>query len=485
MPTRLLQIIFVAIPFVIFGWLVLLDIVPSGEMVIEYRPGDVSPFVNSLLPSDRVQNLEDENGKTFARIINEPVYFSVDLPNTKFETVEVEVEFENEDQPIFEVGALLDIFSSSYDLRPFHNLIIEESDWDFLKDGETVLLDRTGEISSIKKFLEDLPPRGKLATYHFDLEEPYRITDYQSLSEPQTIGVSLRGYHQFLTYIKDETFSMNVSFSDMNRTYGEDDVVLRVRNELGDIVLERSLEDDNNLSEDQEPSNREISVDVRGLPEGVYKVELSGTSDIFWRKIVTSQRYVTFTSKIYTADQVGYLDAPMPVEFFTNAKNLVLETTHSESTQTVEFGSDSVHIEKTHEKVPFEILQRGIVRGFIPFGDMKITGDGKFAFSERSFFNPDPVKLTAFSDLDALGVDYILTSYIAPDDSAGVLTNQTTFNLSEISNDSTAKFIVSVPRINEINSTVDIHKITLKFKKKPLSRSGFLKEVISLLPFGL
>ena len=96
MMTRVFQILIVAAPVVLFAWLLMVDIAPSGEMVVKYEAGDISPYINHLLPNERVEDVaKTESGDSFARVIDEPVYFSIEFPNADFETVDVEVAFKN------------------------------------------------------------------------------------------------------------------------------------------------------------------------------------------------------------------------------------------------------------------------------------------------------------------------------------------------------------------------------------------------------
>ena len=363
MIKRIFQTLIIATPFLIFGRLLWLDITPAGQRVIRVEANQVSPFVDRILPDNRVLGLQiNQQGESFETILKDPVYFSIHQPSTNFETLEVELEYQT-DAPILEVGPLVDVYASAYDLRPLQNSIIDNSDWQRVEQGGLVLLSRNGDADNIDGWLSNLPARSKIATYHYDLATPYRIADYRPLGSAQTFEVALRGYHKYLTYVKNEEFHLEVTYWDMNRTLGADEGVIRVINEYGDVMAESAFEDDDDTREDQFPSHQTQKIDGYGWPEGVYSVELKGTSDIFWRQIKTSQRYLTFVNKMYFGDEIGYLEKTRPVTFFTNAKRLTLETYHADATQRVQVGSQAILIPHSHEKVKRTITDRGVDLG--------------------------------------------------------------------------------------------------------------------------
>ena len=486
MIKRILQILIIVTPFLIFGRLLWIDIAPNGERVIRVEMNQVSPFVDRLLPDDRVLGLQtNQSGESFETILKDPVYFSIHQPSTDFETLEVALEYQT-DAPILEIGPLVDVYASAYDLRSLQNSIIDNLDWKKIEQSGLVLLSRNGDADNIDSWLADLPARSKIATYHYDLTTPYRMTDYHSLSGTQTFNVALRGYHKYLTYVKNESFHLEVTFWDMNRTLGADEGMIRVINESGDVMIESSFNDDGDVREDQMPTHQTITLDGHGWPEGVYSVELKGTSDIFWRQIITSQRYLTFVNKMYFGDEIGFLEKTRPVTFFTNAKRLTLETYHADATQRVTIGSEAILIPRSHEKVKRTITDRGLVRGDAPQGDVFIAGDGKFSLSSDSFFDPDPVRLGPMTNLDALGIDYIIADYQPPTIVGSWQTASAIFDLAPLRQPGGAiTFAVSIPEIEELQKTVEVHAITLRFKKEPLTWLGIVQALRDRLPFGL
>ncbi|OGL94038.1 hypothetical protein A2258_02975 [Candidatus Uhrbacteria bacterium RIFOXYA2_FULL_41_8] len=487
MRNRIIQLFIILSPVIILIVLLWIDLCPSGIKEITFEMGDSSPYVFNLLPSQRVSEIQSsDSGDPYVTIIDEPTYFSVALPHTSFDRVEVELVFDPKDQPVVELGGLADIYSESYQLEPLFNSELEQQSWSEVSDGQTRLLQHEHNFDSVQEFLENLPDQSQIATYHYDFEEPYRISNYQLSKTVKTIGVSLRGYHKYLTYLKNEPFYLAVDYMDMNRTTGADDAVIRVRNEEDEVMFEYFIKDDGDTIEDQISSDGTAIIGQSNWPEGVYSVELSGTSDIFWRSLETTQQYMTFVGKIYIADDIGYLSNPRATEFYTDAKHLAFETTHADSVQTVRVDGDMIGIAQSHEKYTYTVENAGVVYGYSSVGDLKISGDGKFAFAQSMFFNPDPVELNVYSDIDSLGVDYILTSYNLNNQAGDWLASLGSFDLGSLAViDDTVKFTLSTPGLSEFGGEVDVHSITVRFLKDSMTWREILSGLRDLLPFGL
>lgn len=472
----LLHGVIIAVPFVVLFVLVLHRLAPSGVFMVAARTQELSPYINRILPIERAPN--DEQG---VRLIEDPAYFTVNIPAGGYTSVDVALDFAPSDQSVLELGALTDVVSQSYDFRPMMNAIIDRTGWDVLRDGDRVLLQRASTYGSIASFMVNPPSRTTIATYHADLDQPYREASYAPLASPQKIDVSLRGSHTFATYIKNETLDVRASYMDMNRTEGDDAGALRIWNEAGEVVAETRILDDSIASDGQQSTTHTVEVHADHLSEGVYTVEMSGTSDIFWRSITTPQRYVTFVNQLYIADDVGY-QAPRSTSFVTTAKHLTVETFHVDSPRSIAVGSQTLALPESHAKIQSDVADAGLVAASTPVGDVKITGAGLFAFSSASFFNPYPIRLTAYTDLDREGIDYVLATYRSPmllanSDVRGVAT----FDLAKIRQpDDTMKFTLSSPGIADTEG-LRIDSIRLQFHKSPMTFGDVVRKIIDRL----
>jgi hypothetical protein len=463
--TRVAQLIIILAPIVIFGWLATQWFVPSGVFFVEHVVGEHSPFIDELGPSQRVSNIVDGEQS----IIADPAFFFVH-PHRDFEAVQLEIWFQNEDLPIVEIGALSGLDPDAYTLLPLHNLLIDESDWSRIEQDGLLLLQREKTYGSIADFFADPPSRDKVATYRTGYDVPYRISGYGPTDRWQTIAVSLRGHHEFKTYIKDENLQFNFEYMDMNRDEGEDVVRITVFNEQGQPVAEARAGDDGDSSDDARPSGLEsLELTAGGLAEGVYKVVMSTTRDVFFRTIKTPQQKIVFLNTVFIGDEVGFSEPPRGAKIWTTTKWMRGQTRHAEGIQTLTGSSASVEIDGPYEWYPLELTGTGVESVEIPFGDIEIVTEGKIAFSASQFFDPDPAPLSAYATFDQMEVDYVLAKYVSPRQEGDWLVADVGFLVDQIvSDEGTWKFSFSTPGILDLGAQMIVHKTNLWFFKDPL-----------------
>ena len=160
---RCAQVLIVLIPVVVMGWLVRQAFVPSGVFVVTHRVGELSPFIDHLLPDARAPApLQEEDGDWVQQIIGDPVYFFVH-PHLDFERADVEVWFKNTGVPVVELGALVNVAGEVYDLKPMQNLRLDQSPWTRFEQDDLVLLQRESVYDSVDAFLADPPDRSRIA----------------------------------------------------------------------------------------------------------------------------------------------------------------------------------------------------------------------------------------------------------------------------------------------------------------------------------
>ncbi|MEK7619919.1 MAG: hypothetical protein AAB413_01625 [Patescibacteria group bacterium] len=468
--TRLTQLLLIAIPFVIMGWLLnkWFVLYPLGVFVVTHEVGDSSPFIDELKPETRVGELyQTEQGDVVQAITADPAFFFLH-PHRKefFELVVFDVWFQNESLPIVELGGLAGVNPETYTLLPLHNRLIDESDWNRIDEDGLVLLQREKTYGSIKDFFANPPSRDDVAVYRTNLDIPYRQDDYQPTSATQTIDVSLRGHHEFKTYIKDETLFFTFSYMDMNRDEGEDVVQVTIFNENGQPVAEARAADDGNSSDDAvvDQGLKTLVLNAYGLPEGVYKMVMNTTRDVFFRKILTSQQKIVFLNTLFIGDEIGYREPSEGATMYTESKRLRLQTRHAEGVQTVHAGDQSVEVAEPYEWYTVTFDGEGLERITLPTGDVEMVTEGKFAFSPSQYFNPDPVSLNAYTTIEQLGVDYVLAQYQSPRQEGEWLVATVPFVAWDLyEEDQTWKFSFSTPLISELTAQLLIHRIDTKF----------------------
>jgi len=477
---RLIQLIIILVPCGLFFWLANIAIVPSGIFVVTKDVNQTSPYLDRLLPDARVEGVfQESDGDWVQKIVGDPVFYFVH-PQRSFDSINVEYRFKNKNTPIVEAGILADATTGAYQLEPLQNLIIDNSIWNKISADGTVLLQRQKKYETIDSFLNNPPALSEIATYHYDLSEPYRLSGYSPLSDLKTTSVSLRGSHEFYTYIKNETLNFSFVFSDMNRQVGEDWADIVVINENGQPVAEeRAYDDDNTTNDALHSAVQTLKISVANLPEGVYKVQMKATEDIFFRSITTAQQKMTFLNQIWLADTVGYLEPGPAVSFWTEGKNLKFSTRHATGAQTVSVGRGTVAITEPYLEYSYAPPESGVVTVNIPSAeDLFVRADSYFAFSYSQYFNPDPVRLTAEIDLDRAGVNYIIAEYTSPERDGEWLIGRASFSAANVSFiDQTWKLAISAPTVNWPGRELLVNSIKLEFVRPPTSFVELFKKI--------
>ncbi len=461
MRVGFVQSIIVAAPIILFGWLLGRELVLTGTFEVRHAVGEHSPFIDALLPESRV----DADGV----MTDEPAFFFAH-PHRSFDRVVAEVWFQNDVVPILELGALGNVEAQAYDLHPLQNLLIDRSDWSRIDSDGRVLLQREPTYASVADFLADPPPVSTVATYQADIGKPFVLPGYAPSSASRAVDVTLRGYHEFKTYIKDETLSFDFAFMDMNRDSGADPVSLVVTNASGETVGVAGADDDGDRSDAARPSAmRHSALSIPGLPEGVYKVQMSSSRDIFWRTITTTQQKMVFLNNLFLGDEVGYKSVPGSVGFWTEAKHLTFATRHVDGLQGIVAGASSfmLIIDEPYKQFALDVNESGVVPISAERGDLEVTADGHVAFSRDMYFNPDPVRLAYNTDLDRLGVNYVYAGYASPEKRGDWYVARAAFDAASLVRDKGAwKFVVSAPGIRELGASVRIGRIDMMWKRE-------------------
>ncbi len=464
----------------ILFWLFVMDAVPSGHFFVHYTAGDLSPFLERFLPDTRVQGVQHGPDGTYQLVIDEPAYASVHLPGD-FDQLKIDVAFQNTSQPIIEIGVLANDAPRQYELAPLQNLIIDASLWDRLEEDGTVLLQRAKMYSSIDDFLLNLPDRDTIATYHYDLNQPYRIPDYVAANALSTTNVTLRGYHEYVTYIKNEPLMIQADFMNMQREEGEDPVTILVFNETSQLVAEQTV------ASVEDSAMHAIALVQNNLPEGVYKVILKADRDIFFRQLTTRQRYMSFVGAVYVGDASGYSDAPGAVRFWTDAKHLSFYTYHADAAQQVNIGTGTLKMPEAQVRYDYDVKDPGTVDVFAPAGDFTVTGEGMLAFNPRQWFNPYPTRLDWNTELDTRGINFVIAHYTKPTKQGLWMHASATFDLdSALKTSGDMQLVLSAPGIKSSQASVQLHAINLEFIRPPRPFSELLTSLVqSIKDFSL
>ncbi|MDP3995222.1 MAG: hypothetical protein Q8P78_01240 [bacterium] len=149
----------------LLGWLFLQNLVPTGEFVLEYKKGSGVSKISDLHQDKRVIDADGGNQSFYI----DQVYFDARVPR-EFDTVAVDMAFQNKAQPILELGARKLRGSWGFVMKPLQNKIIDELDWPCQRYDEVLFCQRSEQYENLSEFLAR-PPASSIITYRYALPE--------------------------------------------------------------------------------------------------------------------------------------------------------------------------------------------------------------------------------------------------------------------------------------------------------------------------
>ncbi|MBI4138997.1 hypothetical protein HY479_02490 [Candidatus Uhrbacteria bacterium] len=458
--SRFIAVPILAVPWiaagVFFGWIFLKRVPPSGEFVVTSQLDGKSPFADPFLPSERVTppGAQPEGWKG-QRITGDPTYFSARVPGP-YASVEVAIEFRPVRQPLIEFGLVRDADGKDLDLEPMYFEGLQHADWTDVPGGYV----RTGTSASR---LQDPDPTG-LAVWDASATMPLLMDPAGPTVET---SVSLRGAHDLYVVPADGRLELGFGLQDVNRKRGTTVVAFRVFR--GEEEIRREAFTTNASREQAMGKVTEHRISMEARP-GVYRVSVQADDDVFIRSLRTPSRRWVVGPRLNVGDVVGFATTTFAARVWTNSRHVVAETFHREGLQTVALGDATVRVVRTHE--PFRLDRFGSAAKPVPLvaplGDIRFVGDGWFAYSPAAFFEPKPRRVTDGSDLKNEGIIGVRTAYSRPE-ALGDGWFAARFSYSLDGTNDRLRAVLSAPGIAARAGAVDIRKISLTYRRPPLS----------------
>lgn len=480
-----LKIVLAIIPLLIFLWLAGRYFSIGGNLHIEYDFGSISPFIGEWEPRgralDREKNLR--TGETYQQIVGDPVYLPVTVPRS-YNSVDVTVEYQNPNQGLLELGIVTNEDPWNIRLLPFENKVIDEAirTWDTTtQENGVTLIQKEKQFDSVADFEQHMPTDKGVGVYQYEPAVHYVDANYAAQEGTIDVKPYLRGRHEFVTYIKEEPLHIEMDFSDTNKLYNDDPVRVEVKNADGTVVYDDALAGDGEINPTlQTNALGTITIDIPDLPEGVYSINIPVGDDIVMTGLRTTQHKFVAKNRLFSVRNEAYAKAfpQMKVDattLLTNADALLMRTEDTSGLQTVRVGDDSVHIDTIFEPVEWVSphAAQQLTQMVLPRNDIIVEGEGYFAFTKESFFDPDYFvqQITQHTDINSL--DYIVfKNYTSPvETQRSSLTQTIHVDFEGVAGDrKNLLFILSAPGIDHEKNTVQMNTIQFDFHREPLYR---------------
>jgi hypothetical protein len=354
-------------------------------------------------------------------IRNNIVTFNLKLLSQKIDGVWVTLKFKGDPKEI-KLG-VRGSEKEKYQYLPLYNQILNTLTWSQLSTGQTTFWQREKIYQDISG-LASKPPVGddiKIATYFYNLSDIV-MKENSSLSlSGLKIEKTLRGTHTLLVKVEKSPLILTVIKQDANVYRGEDVLSLQIFN--GQNKIAEQLIPDDGVTDTgglmMAPQKGEVKINE--VKPGVYTIvlkDMSEGADVRIKSIEVNQPSLVFPTSFIVDEK--------PATLWTNAKKITLRTPHTVGIQTVKLdGKYDLKVEKEGKDFTFDLnsfapktatSSAGTAKPLhqleIPKNDLGINGDGYFAFTQDSFFNPEPIKavdLTTVSDINK--IDYIIVNY--------------------------------------------------------------------------
>lgn len=433
---------------------------PSGLISFELPFDGTSAWMDPFLPSERVTppGLQ-EDGWRGQRILQDPVYSAARVPGV-FDELKMTLEFRPNSQKYAEIGILRDEQTMSYEFVPIWFSPLQSETW------------KSASFKGISGYVKQGASNQLLGSSDYAHIETWHATATALLLQDESgqlseTNVSLRGSHDFWAVPAGGIIRFEFDLQNTNRSEGGRAAILQIMND--EIAVKSSAISLGGFRDKKMGEVVSTSIEASGLKPGVYRVRVISDDNIFIRAIrTTAERWVVGPRLVF-GDTVGYATTTQIGTVWSNSRHLVLETFHLEGLQAVRFGADEAVVSKTHEPVNLNRRDQETLPQLLtaPKGDVRIVGDGFFAFEPKTFFVPQPRRVTVFTDPDREGIQAVLTPYERPQDIGGGWYRTTvTFALDPARDHS--RFALSLPGALEYNASFDIRRVTLTYRRPPL-----------------
>ncbi len=453
---RKLRIAWVILLVLILGWLAWKATAPLGTMSYETDYGADNYFIRRPTPPERLANA----GKVEAPVvIADPVYISVFTPRP-FDTATLIVEYEGE-VPFMELGVRQQGVVWNFERRGVRFEALDRLDPNMIiREGDTLLWQRTRTYDSIKSFLSDLPDRSRIAAYEYQLSVPFTLSGYEPLPAPRTLVVGLRGQYSMYAYSNGEALDFEFALRDLNGQSDPDPIEARLYSG-SERIATTTLADDGGVTGTETPL-RKLRFSSPVPRAGVYRIDFSASDDIITDTIRTTQSRLSFSGRIWLAEA-----GRAPLTLFTDGSRLRAQTTNPASRQAIDVAGKKLELNETY--TPIEYSTGDISRAPKPIrlerDDVTLATDGVFALSEEELIDPDTHTLATNRNEIPVGIDYVIATY-PPRKSAAA---QATFSISGAHHDRGAyTFLVTMPDVQNVPDGVRIRSVRVEFHGQTL-----------------
>ncbi|MFH1366688.1 MAG: hypothetical protein ABIH38_01720 [Patescibacteria group bacterium] len=481
-----IKIVFIAVPFLTFFWIVNQNYALTGLVKYVYHPDKyLASQIITLDQANLIQGVFQSDGKIHWQAADDSLKFTAKILRN-FDQVKVKVDLNNISQPDVYLHAQGGVEKGEY-----HDLVssqfLDQLTWPRLGKENLTLWQRpdrqSGEegenaeakkpvkqYQSIDEFQADLPSADKIGVFGLPAGQFSQFPGYQNNQEEREINHYFRGQHAIYFYKGDEPFRLSFKKIDLNRQVGSH--VLNFKIYSGsELVYSRSV------PAGQAGEAQEESVSQPDLARGFYRLYFDTNEDVIFGDIKTNIKYLYFYGHVFLADGKDYLAANPFKEsvLLTDSASLTLETPHDSGinqnitigrNQSVVYKTVSVK-EKKHTYTADKLKGENYLT--IPKTDILVTG-GNFVFPGFDFVTGLIMPLEGkLAENKIEDLDYIVAAY-APKESQGLISYEKEYAFKDLfQKDKKIYFNIYSPGLYAGKLQLEIKKIEMTFTGQALT----------------
>jgi hypothetical protein len=460
---KFIKIIIIIIPIAILCYLVTAHFFLNQQFNYFYNIGNEKE--SFLTPVDRVSQPISDSGINFRNITSSLTYFNVPIEDGS-KNISISIKFKDNlpESSKLILGAKDSVdwhYQSTVIYSPTIEKLIAKYPYkqNISQNNSLILikLNTNKPDYSINDILS-FPGNVRIATDQNISEKQFTISNYQP--SQLTIDTAIRGTHNFYVYIKD-TFEVTVEKRDMNWYENEDNLTINLYYLNNSLISSRTIKDDGET--DAKP-NKTITktqsgtLNVPGLKEGVYRLELKNNDDVIITRISINQNKLIVKDKVFLASSTVYfndLTDPSKLYFKSNKPITLKFTTYHDAAanQTIKIDDQRLKIIKAKVDYNQSIQQSSLMHQITSEkNDLLVSGSDFYSFTEDSWFEPfNSAKILLKDDSIYLenNADYVLVNYLPVQDAGdGWKISNTNIQLSRLYiTDKKLNMLINIPHL--------------------------------------
>jgi hypothetical protein len=254
-------------------WVVLGNVPPNGRLRVTSGAGEASAFIGILRPEGRVTLVPRDAGGHYD-VSAEPAYFQMRAPRA-FRSAKVTVEYQEEGQPLLELGGRTDLEAWTFDLKPLEAPMLERLGWSARQEGKYRIYEKKASQRQAEDILATGDPR-RVGVYKIDPVR-WQYVPSPGAAPKREDREPKAGSSKTYLYAGGEPIDVSLMFKDNAPGRGVPVVVRLIRR--GATLLRRELSGDGL-----------VEMVLTGAEKGIYRLEVEADADVTLESVKTKNR---------------------------------------------------------------------------------------------------------------------------------------------------------------------------------------------------